>query len=163
MKRISYFLLSAVLVSTAVNPTTASAASTYTLNLSVYESDGLLGLFSDESQTAAAGAKKCLRGFYFSGASINKMIVTKSSKVKVLNESSKMVGLGTLSTLTWKKAGTDVDSDGVEYPVGNCIFSAKIKLKKSDFYSIQITGVDETFDISHSDLVKKKWKLTLTI
>jgi hypothetical protein len=150
------------LVSTTVNLPTAAAASTYTLNLSVYESEGYMGLFSDEDQTAAGGAKKCLRGFFL-GLGLTKMVVKKSSKVKIFNESGKVVGLGSLSTVTWKKAGTEVDSDGEEYPVGNCIFSGKIKLKKADFYSIEIAGVDEPFDIEFSDLVKKKWKLTLTL
>ena len=162
MRRFLSFFLCALLVSTTVNLPTASAASTYTLNLSVYESEEYMGLFSDESQTAAGGAKKCLRGFFL-GATLKKMIVKKSSKVKIFNESAKVVGLGSLSTVTWKKAGTDLDADGEEYPVGNCIFSGKIKLKKADFYSIEIDGVDEPFDIEFSDLVKKKWKLTLTI
>ena len=149
-------------MSTTVNLPTAAAASTYTLNLSVYESEGYMGLFSDEDQTAAGGAKKCLRGFFL-GLSLTKMVVKKSSKVKIFNESGKVVGLGSLSNVTWKKAGTEVDSDGDEYPVGNCIFSGKIKLKKADFYSIEIAGVDEPFDTEFSDLVKKKWKLTLTL
>jgi len=162
MRRFLSLFLCAILVSTTVNLPTAAAASTYTLNLSVYESEGYMGLFSDEDQTAAGGAKKCLRGFFL-GLGLTKMVVKKSSKVKIFNESGKVVGLGSLSTVTWKKAGTEVDSDGEEYPVGNCIFSGKIKLKKADFYSIEIAGVDEPFDIEFSDLVKKKWKLTLTL
>lgn len=162
MKRLSFFFLSALLVSTVINAPNAAAAATYTLNLSVYEPEGYLGLFSDESQTPARGAIKCLRGF-FGGYPIKKMIVTKSSKVKVFNESGKVVGLGSLSTVTWKKVGTDLNADGKEYPLGNCIFSAKIKVKKADFYSISITGVDEPYDAEFSDLVKNKWKLTLTI
>lgn len=154
--------MSFVLVSTAFSAPVASAASTYTLSLTVYESEGYMGLFSDESQTPAGGAKKCLRGF-FSGYPMEKMTITKSSKVKVVNESGKVVGLGSLSTLVWKKAGTDLDADGVEYPLGNCIFSTKIKLKKADFYSIQITGLSGGYDISFSDLVADKWKLTLTL
>ena len=162
MKRSIYFLLSAVLVATVVNPPTVSAASTYTLNLSVYESEGYMGLFSDEAQTAAGGAKKCLRGF-FSGFPVKKMTISKSSKVKVFNESGKVVGLGSLSNVTWKKTGVDLDADGEEYPIGNCTFTGKIKVKKADFYSISITGVDEPFDVEFSDLVKKKWKLTLIL
>jgi len=162
MKRFSYILMSLVLASTAFNAPAASAASTYTLTLSVYESDGFMGLFSDETQTPAGGAKKCHRGF-FSGYPMKKMTISKSSKVKVLNESEKVVGLGSLSTVTWKKAGTDLDADGVEYPLGNCIFSTKLKVKKADFYSIRITGVTEAYDVSFSDLVADKWKLTLTL
>jgi hypothetical protein len=162
MRRFLSLFLCAILVSTTVNLPTATAASTYTLNLSVYESEGYMGLFSDEDQTAAGGAKKCLRGFFL-GLGLTKMVVKKSSKVKIFNESGKVVGLGSLSNVTWKKAGTEVDSDGEEYPVGNCIFSGKIKLKKADFYSIEIAGVDEPFDTEFSDLVKKKWKLTLTL
>lgn len=153
--------MSLVLVSTAFNAPIASAASTYTLSLTVYESEGYMGLFSDESQTPAGGAKKCLRGF-FSGYPMKKMTFTKSSKVKVVNESGKVVGLGSLSTLVWKKAGTDLDADGFEYPLGNCIFSTKIKLKKADFYSIQIGGINEAYDVAFSELVADKWKLTLT-
>lgn len=162
MQRFFSLFLCAILFSTTVNLPPASAASTYTLNLSVYESEEYMGLFSDENQTAAGGAKKCLRGFFL-GATLKKMIVQKSSKVKIFNESAKVVGLGSLSKVTWKKAGTDFDADGEEYPLGNCIFSGQIKLKKADFYSIEIAGVDEPFDIEFSDLVKKKWKLTLTI
>jgi hypothetical protein len=33
----------------------------------------------------------------------------------------------------------------------------------ADFYSIRIAGVDEAFDVSFSDLVADKWKLTLTL
>jgi hypothetical protein len=162
MKRLSHFFFAALLVTTVLVPTTSSAASTYTLNLSAYEAEGFIGLFSDEVQTPAGGAKKCLRGF-FGGFPLTKMIITKSSKVKVFNESGKVVGLGSLSTVSWKKTGVDFDADGEEYPVGNCIFSGKIKVKKADFYSISIAGVDEPFDVEFSDLVKKKWKLTLTL
>ena len=154
--------MSLVFISTAFNAPAASAASTYTLNLSVYESEGFMGLFSDENQTPAGGAKKCLRGF-FSGYPMKKMTILKSSKVKVLNESGKVVGLGTLSGVTWKKAATDLDADGVEYPLGNCIFSTKLKVKKADFYSIQITGLDEAYDVSFSELGADKWKLTLLL
>jgi len=162
MKRSIYFFLSAILVASAVNAPTASASATYTLNLSVYESEGFIGLFSDEPATPAYGAKKCLRGF-FGGYPLKKMSINKSSKVKVFNESGKVVGLGSLQKVTWKKAGVDLDADGLEYPLGNCTFTGKIKVKKADFYSISVAGVDETYDVAFSDLVKQKWKLTLTL
>ena len=52
MKKLSYILMSLVFISTAFNAPAASAASTYTLNLSVYESEGFMGLFLDHGNAS---------------------------------------------------------------------------------------------------------------
>jgi hypothetical protein len=94
--------------------------------------------------------------------------IGNKSKIKVKNDSGKIVGIGTLSKVGWKKDRSEEDEDPEIGTVvyGTCTYSQSIKVTKSNFYSIEFSGTNTeipAFDIALSDLIKKKWKLTLTI
>jgi hypothetical protein len=154
----------------------SSAATTYTINLTVLEEASALNiaLYDDEGQSISDGVKKCKSKeiSWINHNATSKYDLVKSTKignqtkVKIKNDSSKIVGLGTLSTVIWRYDRSEVDDnpDIGTIVYGTCIYSQKIKVTLSDFYSIELVGVaTEPFDISLADLKKKKWKLTLTI
>lgn len=172
-------LLTTVLAFAMSSTVTAHSVTTYTLTLTIIDEDAdtNIALYDDAGdQSAKHGIKKCSDSKvmwinpYASSTSdlIKYQKIGNKSKIKVKNDSGKIVGIGTLSTVGWKKDREEVDEDPEIGTIvyGTCIYSQKIKVSKSNFYSIEFSGTNTeipSFDIALSDLIKKKWKLTLTI
>ena len=172
-------LLTTVLAFAMASTVTAHSATSYTLTLTIIDEDAAtnIGLYDDTGdQSTKHGIKNCsdAKMSYINPnwSSTSDLIkyqkIGNKSKIKVKNDSGKIVGIGTLSTVGWKKDREEVDEDPEIGTIvyGTCIYSQKIKVSKSNFYSIEFSGTNTeipSFDIALSDLIKKKWKLTLTI
>lgn len=171
------WILAMSLVASFVTASQSEAATTYTINLRVIDSDSAtnIALYDDSGdQSASHGVKECsdskvmwINRNASRASDIMKFTkVGNRTKIKVKNDSGKVVGLGTLSKVSWLQDREEMDDDPEIGLVvfGTCIYSQKIKVKASDFYSIEISGLDaEPFDVSLASLKKKKWNLTLTI
>lgn len=159
--------------------TNANSATNYTLNLTIIDEEAStnIALYSGEGDlNQSHGKKKCTGEKVFwinpNATSTNDLAkwtkIGNKTKVKVKNDSGKIVGIGTLSKVGWKKDREEIDEDpeiGLKV-YGTCTYSQVIKVSKSNFYSIEFSGTNTvvpSFDISLSDLIKKKWNLTLTI
>jgi hypothetical protein len=161
----------------AVEPADAAKSYTIALTLIVEEAATNFALYDDEgNQDSAHGRKKCsddnpiwLNPNPTSTSDIAKsMKVNKNTRVKVKSDSGRTVGIGTLSKVGWIKDREEQDEDEeIGYIIyGTCTYSQSIKVSKSAFYSIELSGTKtpvNPFDISFQDLMKKKWKLTLTV
>ena len=172
-------ILTTVLVFAIGFPLSAHSATTYTLNLTIIDEDATtnVALYDDAGdQSVSHGRKKCsdtkLMWLNPDPISTSDLIkyqkIGNKSKIKVKNDSGKIVGIGTLSVVGWIKDRVEEDEDPEIGTVvyGTCTYSQKIKVSKSNFYSIEFSGTNvevPSFDIALSDLIKKKWKLTLTI
>jgi hypothetical protein len=157
----------------------SQSATSYTLKLTIIDEDAAtnVALYDDAGdQSTKHGVKKCsdsklmwLNPDPVSTSDILKyQKIGNKSKIKVKNDSGKIVGIGTLSKVGWKKDRSEEDEDPEIGTVvyGTCTYSQSIKVTKSNFYSIEFSGTNTeipAFDIALSDLIKKKWKLTLTI
>jgi hypothetical protein len=157
----------------------AQSATSYTLKLTIIDEDAAtnVALYDDAGdQSTKHGVKKCsdsklmwLNPDPVSTSDILKyQKIGNKSKIKVKNDSGKIVGIGTLSKVGWIKDRAEEDEDPEIGTIvyGTCTYSQKIKVFKSNFYSIEFSGTNTeipAFDISLSELIKKKWKLTLTI
>ena len=154
------------------------AATTYTLKLTIIDEEGAtnVGLYDDAGdQSVQHGKKECseAKKMYINPDPTSTSDIVKyqkignTSKIKVKNDSGKIVGIGTLSKIGWKKDRVENDDPEIGPIVyGTCSYSQKIKVSKSNFYSIEFSGTNvdvPSFDIALSDLIKKKWKLKLTI
>ena len=181
MKRLKFALIATSVFALGIGGTVgANSASTYTLNLTIIDKDAdkAVTLYDDDplgNQDVKHGIKVCSdpESWYFN-PNLNKYDtevmkdlnrITTTTKIKVKSDTGRIVGLGTLSKVGWKK---DREEDG-EYGLkvyGTCTYSKAIKVSKSNFYSIEFSGTNlkvPAFDIAFTDLVKMKWKLTLKI
>jgi hypothetical protein len=180
MKRLKVALIAATALALGMVSTVSShSAPSYTLNLTIVDEDATtnVALYDDEGdQSASHGRKKCssakLMWLNPDPISTSDIIryqkIGNKSKIKVKNDSGKIVGIGTLSVVGWKEDRVEENEDPEIGTVvyGTCTYSQKIKVSKSNFYSIEFSGTNvevPSFDIALSDLIKKKWKLTLTI
>jgi hypothetical protein len=172
-------ILTSVLALAMASTVTAHSATSYTLTLTIIDEDATtnIRLYDDAGdQSTKHGVKKCsdskvmwLNPYASSTSDLIKyQKIGNKSKIKVKNDSGKIVGIGTLSTVGWKKDREEIDEDPEIGTIvyGTCTYSQKIKVSKSNFYSIEFSGTNTEvppFDIALTDLIKKKWKLTLTI
>ena len=157
----------------------AQSATSYTLNLTIIDEDAAtnIALYNDDGdQSTKHGVKKCSDSKviwlnpdpYDTSDILKYQKIGNKSKIKVKSDSGKIVGIGTLSKVSWKKDRSEEDDDPEIGTIvyGTCSYSQSIKVFKSNFYSIEFSGTNTeipAFDISLADLIKKKWKLTLTI
>lgn len=77
--------------------------------------------------------------------------------IKVLDGSGAIVGLGSLTS------SAAVPRDAVEpgqIAIYDCVYAGKVKVKKTDFYTIEIAGRSGV-SYSYAELVKSKWKAFL--
>ena len=157
----------------------AYSATTYTLNLTIIDEDAFtnVGLYDDDGdQSVKHGIKNCStsKAMWINPEPYNTSDIIKfqkignKSKIKVKSDTGKIVGIGTLSKVGWIKDRVEEDEDPEIGTIvyGTCTYSQAIKISKSNFYSIEFSGTNAdvpSFDIAFTDLVKKKWKLTLKI
>ena len=156
----------------------AQASGTYKINLTIVDEEAAknVALYDDDGdQSTKHGLKKCASSkllWLNSGASstsdlIHYQKIGNNTQVKVLNDSGKVVGLGTLSKVNWiRDRAQDEGSDIGTVVYGTCTYSQVITVKASDFYSISLPNANEEispYDISLSDLKRKKFKLTMTV
>ena len=182
MKRLKFALIVtsvfAIGIGGAVN---AQSATTYTLNLMIIDKDAdkAVSLYDDDplgNQDVKHGIKVCSdpESWYFKpnrdtyDTEIIKYLnrITTTTKIKVKSDTGRIVGLGSLSKVGWKKDREEDDEQGGLVVYGTCTYSKAIKVSKSNFYSIEFSGTNlkvPAFDIAFTDLVKMKWKLTLKI
>jgi hypothetical protein len=156
----------------------AQAAGTYKITLTVIDEDAAknVALYDDDGdQSVKHGLRKCADSkvlWLKSGASstsdlIHYQKIGNKTQVKILNDSGKVVGLGTLSKVGWVKDRAEDGGEDIGNVVyGTCTYSQVITVKASDFYSISLPNANveiSPYDISLSDIKKKKFKLTLTL
>ena len=80
--------------------------------------------------------------------------------VKIFGASNQTVALGTIKLIKAEKQDwEDYDFDYGTLGI-SCIYSGSISQKRSSFYRLIIFG-KYSYEISHSALAKKKWKLNL--
>jgi len=178
MRNFRYLMVFATVLSLVVGSmVSAHSATTYTLTLTLIDKDAAskITLFDDEGdQSASHGRKTCsvakLMWLNEDPSGLDDMVyyqkIGNKSKVRVKSDSGRIVGIGTLSRVDWKRDRVVVEPEYGPIVYGTCIYSQKIKVSKSNFYSIEFSGTNvqvSTFDIALSDLIKKKWKLTLYI
>jgi hypothetical protein len=179
MKRLRFALIATSVFALGIGGTVgANSATTYTLNLTIIDEDAAknVSLYDDDplgNQDVKHGIKVCSdpTSWYFN-PDPNDIQITKKqrigtkTKIKVKSDTGRIVGIGTLSKVGWIK---DREVDEGEYGLivyGTCTYTKAIKVSKSNFYSIEFSGTNlnvPAFDIAFTDLVKKKWKLTLKI
>ena len=177
-------VLTALLIAVSVNfglIVNANSATTYTLKLTVIEEsiDGIEKIYFTDGTplNISSGIDNCSPPNRYAGWSDEnrKAIyakIGKTTKVKVLNESKKLLTLATLSKVSWLYPGppeyayTQDDGVKVNKVYGTCAFSQNIKLGKSKFYTLEFSGLKgefPTFDFSFAELVKKKWAITIWV
>jgi hypothetical protein len=156
----------------------ANSAATYTLKLTFIEKslEGVEKIYVGESPSGyLSGIEHCSLPNRYVGwsDSTSKAIyakIGKTTKIKVLNESKRLLALATLSKVDWLYPGpleymyTGDDGVVVNAIYGNCAFSQSIKLGKSKFYTLEFSGLKgefPTFDYSFAELVKKKWTIII--
>ncbi len=175
---IALFFVASLNFSFIVN---ANSATIYTLKLTVIEEsiDGIekINDIGGNPLNISSGIYYCSIPNRYAGWSYEsrKAIYAKigtTTKVKVLNESRKLLALTTLSKTNWLNPGspeyayTQDDGTQVHTVSGTCAFSQNIKLGKSKFYTIEFSGLKDdvpTFDFSFAELVKKKWAITIRV
>jgi len=159
----------------------AKSAPIYTLKLTVIEDsiDGIekINDIGGNPLNISSGIYGCsLPNRYAGWSDENRKAIYakigKTTKVKILNESKKLLTLATLSKVNWLNPGPPeysyTQDDGVKVNTvsGTCAFSQNIKLGKSKFYTIEFSGLKSevpTFDFSFAELVKKKWAITIRV
>lgn len=179
MRKLVVGLFAFSLFISQINIFQANAASRYKINLTIVDEDAStnVALYDDDGdQSSAHGKKKCANAkvMWLNQNAISTSDIIKYQKVgnktqiKIKNDSGKVVGLGTLSKVGWIKDREEMDDDPdiglVVY--GTCTYSQVITVKASDFYSLEFANTNAKitpYDISASDLKKKKWKLTLQV
>ena len=156
-----------------------NSASSYTINLTIIDEDAAtnVALYDDDGdQSSAHGKKKCTDSKVLwlnpnprtTSDIIKYQKIGNRTQIKIKNDSGKVVGLGTLSKVSWIKDREEIDDDpeiGLQV-FGTCVYSQKIRVKSSDFYSIEFANSNSEitpYDISLSELKKKKFKLTLQV
>jgi hypothetical protein len=85
---------------------------------------------------------------------------TNAMSVKILGSRNQTVALGTIrlkKAEKWDWEDSEIQSNILGI---SCIYSGSISLNKSSFYRLIIFG-EYSYEISHSALAKKKWKLNL--
>jgi len=135
--------------------TYAQAATAYKLKITVTESDAIkkIARFNGETVKDVCGQKN----FTFLNKSFTGQVakVTTTTRVRVKNESGKLIGTGTLSSIVWE---TDYSSGNLIQ--GTCRFSTTLTVKPAQFYTIELIGLS-SFDFSLADLKSSKWKVSI--
>jgi hypothetical protein len=182
MKRLKFALIATSVFAIGIGgAVSAQSATTYTLNLTIIDKDAAKNvvLYDDDplgNQDIKHGIKVCSdpESWYFN-PNLNKYDlevikdlnrITTTTKIKVKSDTGRIVGLGTLSKVGWIKDRETDEGEGGLKVYGTCTYTKAIKVSKSNFYSIEFSGTNlnvPAFDIAFTDLVKKKWKLTLKI
>jgi hypothetical protein len=179
MNRLKFVLIATTALALGmVGAVNSNSATTYTLKLTIIDEDAAtnIAVYGDEDQSVKGAIKNCstakemwLNPNPQSTSDIIKFQkIGNKSKIKVKNDSGKIVGIGTLSKVGWIKDREELDDDSSSGIIvyGTCTYSQSIKVSKSNFYSIEFSGTNTdipSFDVALTDLIKKKWKLTLTI
>lgn len=174
MKRLKFALIATSVFAIGFGgAVSAQSATTYTLNLTIIDEVAAknVALTDNEGdQSIKHGIKECSdpKSIYFTpdltGIIKYQRIGTKT-KIRVKSDTGRIVGIGTLSKVGWIKDREEETEYGL-FVYGTCTYSKAIKVSKSNFYSIEFSGTNlnvPAFDIAFTDLVKKKWKLTLKI
>jgi hypothetical protein len=135
--------------------TYSQAATSYKLNLVVTETEAIdrIARFNGETTKAVCGKKNFtfLNG-NFTGQAAK---VNTSTRVRVKNESGKLIGTGSLSSILWK---TDYASGNLIQ--GTCSFSTTLTVKSAQFYTIELIGLS-SYDFSLTELKASKWKVSI--
>lgn len=170
---ISVSIVSLLLGLMVFSPAQANAK-TYRLTITVVDKNAEknIGLFDDDGdQSKRHGLRKCSSSKLMwinenatrTSDIFKYQVIGNKTQAKIKNSASKVVGLGTLSSVNWVKDRVDIsDLDSGPVVYGTCTYTTRIKIKHSDFYSIEITNTDiSPIDISLRELQRLKWRLYL--
>ena len=155
MKKTS--LISIALLATAqlFGSASAQAATTYKVQITVNElaTVGNVARFNNATIKDVCG----LPNYLYVTPSFQEYPakVSTGTRVRVKNESGKIIGTGGLSTIVWV---TDYASGNLIQ--GSCKFTGRITVKSAQFYSIELVGLG-SYDFSLSELKAKKWKVNI--
>lgn len=120
-----------------------------TVNLTAAWKYSISNIIEDDGEAAAI--ESCAEGI------INDYDIMRGSKVKLVNESGKTVGLGTFT-----KVFISYVDGGYGGKDPYCGYRAKFKVQKAKFYSLTIDGRRGP-EYSFAELRKKKWKIVLSL
>lgn len=155
MSKKKLFVTIALIITQILGTTYAQAASTYKLKISVSEMEASkqIARFNGASVKDVCGARKVtFLNKSFRGQDAK---VTAFTKVRVKNESGKIIGTGTLSKIVWV---TDYTSGNLIQ--GSCQFTATVTVKSAEFYTVELVGL-ESYDFSLKELKDQKWKVAI--
>jgi hypothetical protein len=155
MKKKSLFLISLLASAQFFGSASAQAAATYTLQITVNEvaTVGNVARFNGATVKEVCGAPNYL----YLTPSFDEYAakISSATRVRVKNESSKIIGTGGLSSILWI---TKYSSGNLIQ--GSCKFVGKVKVKSAQFYSIELVGLG-SYDFSATELKAKKWKVNI--
>jgi hypothetical protein len=135
--------------------TQAHAATSYKLKLIVAETEAInqIARFNGKTAKDVCGQKN----FTFLNGSFTGQTakVNTTTRVRVKNESGKLIGTGTLSSILWE---TDYTSGNLIQ--GSCRFTTTLTVKPAQFYTIELIGLS-SYDFSMTELKASKWKVSI--
>jgi hypothetical protein len=130
----------------------SQAASTYKLEVVVVELEAVkqIARFNGATVKEVCGQKKVtFLNKSFTGQDAK---VTSFTRIRVKNESGKIIGTGSLSKILWAE-----DYASGNLIQGTCLFTTIITVKAAEYYTVELVGLD-SYDFSLADLKKTKWK-----
>lgn len=107
-------------------------------------------------RTAGSGYSVCVSGLVplESGKYFR---ITLGSTIKVVNESNKTIGLGKISSTSFK-----IGADSRFPDFGYCIFKGVVTVNKAQFYKLMVDGRNGP-DYSFAELKELKWEVDLSL
>ena len=155
MKKTSLLIISLLTAAQLFGVTNAHAAATYTVQITANElaTVGNVSRYNGATVKDVCGSPNYL--YLTPSFDEYPAKVSTATRVRVKNESGKIIGTGSLSSIVWitKYASGNLIQ-------GSCKFTGKIKVKSAQFYSIELVGL-QTYDFSASELKAKKWKVNI--
>lgn len=141
-----------LLFSQIIGSTYSQAASTYKLTVVVVELEAVkqIARFNGATVKDVCGQKQVeFLNKSFTGQNAK---VTSFTRIRVKNESGKIIGTGSLSKILWAE-----DYASGNLIQGTCLFTTTITVKAAEYYTVELVGL-ESYDFSIADLKKTKWK-----